>query len=95
MTTVTIDEVNYLAGRIRLGLSEDEAATYAEELGELISFIGKLQEVDTEQVAPMTHPLQMVNVLRKDVPVDVLDREEMLKSVKEHEAGQIKVPTII
>ena len=95
MTTMTIDEVNYLAGRIRLGLSEEEAAAYAEELGELISFIGKLQEVDTEQVEPTTHPLQMVNVLRKDEPVDVLDREEMLKSVKEHEAGQIKVPTII
>ena len=66
---------------------------YAKELSEMVGFIGKLQEVD--EVAPTTHPLQMVNVLRKDVPVDVLDREEMLKSVKEHEAGQIKVPTII
>lgn len=95
MTTMTIDEVNFLAGRIKLALSEEEAAAYAEELDELISFIGKLQEVDTEGVAPTTHPLQQINVLRKDEPVDVLDREEMLKSVKEHEAGQIKVPTII
>ena len=34
----------------------------------------------------MTHPLQLYNVLRKDIPTDALDREEMLKSVKEHEA---------
>ena len=45
----------------------------------------KLQEVDTDNVAPMTHPLQLFNVMREDVPTDVLDREEMLKSVKEHE----------
>ena len=60
-----------------------------------IGFANKLQEVDTEHVAPMTHPLQLYNVLREDIPTDALDREEMLKSVKEHEAGQIKVPTIL
>ena len=95
MTKMTIDEVNFFASRIKLAVSDEEAATYVEELDELISFVGKLQEVDTEGIAPMTHPLQLINVLRKDVPVDVLDREEMLKSVKEHEDGQIKVPTIL
>jgi aspartyl-tRNA(Asn)/glutamyl-tRNA(Gln) amidotransferase subunit C len=95
MTVVSAEEVKYLAGRIKLAMPDAEAEMYAKELSEMVGFIGKLQEVDTEQVAPTTHPLQMVNVLRKDVPVDVLDREEMLKSVKEHEAGQIKVPTII
>ena len=87
--------MKYLAGRIKLAMPDAEAEMYAKELSEMVGFIGKLQEVDTEQCSPTTHPLQMVNVLRKDVPVDVLDREEMLKSVKEHEAGQIKVPTII
>ena len=46
-------------------------------------------------IAPMTHPLQLYNVMREDIPTDVLDREEMLKSVKEHEDGEIKVPTIL
>ena len=36
-----------------------------------------------------------MNVCGKMCRQDVLDREEMLKSVKEHEAGQIKVPTIL
>ena len=61
----------------------------------IVDFVKELQEADTDDVEPMTHPLQVLNVLRKDVPTDILDREEMLKSVKEHEDGQIKVPTIL
>ena len=65
------------------------------QLSGIVDFVKELQEVDTSEVEPMTHPLQVFNVLRKDVPTDILDREEMLKSVKEHEDGQIKVPTIL
>ena len=95
MTQLTIDEVKRHAGLARLAMTDAEAEMFAEQLEDMIEFANKLQEADTEQVAPMTHPLPLYNVLRKDIPTDALDREEMLKSVKEHEAGQIKVPTIL
>ena len=95
MTQLTIDEVKRHAGLARLAMTDAEAELLAGQLDDMIGFTEVLQEVDTEQVAPMTHPLPLYNVLRKDIPTDALDREEMLESVKEHEAGQIKVPTII
>ena len=95
MTQLTIDEVKRHAGLARIAMTDAEAEMFAEQLEDMIGFANKLQEVDTEQIAPMTHPLPLYNVLRKDIPTDALDREEMLKSVKEHEDGQIKVPTII
>jgi aspartyl-tRNA(Asn)/glutamyl-tRNA(Gln) amidotransferase subunit C len=95
MTQLTINEVKRHAGLARLAMTDVEAEMFAGQLEDMIQFANKLQEADTEQVAPMTHPLPLYNVLRKDIPTDALNREEMLKSVKEHEAGQIKVPTII
>ncbi len=95
MTQLTIDEVKRHAGLARIAMTDAEAEMFAEQLEDMIGFANKLQEVDTEQVATMTHPLPLYNVLRKDIPTDALDREEMLKSVKEHEDGQIKVPTIL
>ena len=95
MTQLTIDEVKRHAGLARLAMTDDEAEMFAEQLEDMIGFANKLNELDTENVAPMTHPLPLYNVLREDIPTDALNREEMLKSVKEHEAGQIKVPTII
>ncbi len=95
MTQLTINEVKRHAGLARIAMTDNEAEMFAGQLDDIIGFANLLQEVDTEQVAPMTHPLPLYNVLRKDIPTDALNREEMLKSVKEHEAGQIKVPTII
>ncbi|MFS0576946.1 Asp-tRNA(Asn)/Glu-tRNA(Gln) amidotransferase subunit GatC [Sporosarcina sp. 179-K 3D1 HS] len=95
MTQFTKDDVQYFANFVRIGLSDEEAEVYAEQLADMISFTNVLREVDTENVAPMTHPIPLYNVLREDVPRDVLDREEMLKSVKEHEDGLIKVPSIL
>ncbi|MFD1203543.1 MULTISPECIES: Asp-tRNA(Asn)/Glu-tRNA(Gln) amidotransferase subunit GatC [Sporosarcina] len=94
-TKFTSADVQYYANFARIAVTEEEAEMYAEQLAELIEFANVLQEADTEGVAPMTHPLQIYNVLREDVPADILNREEMLSSVKEHEAGMIKVPNIL
>ncbi|MBO1913127.1 Asp-tRNA(Asn)/Glu-tRNA(Gln) amidotransferase subunit GatC, partial [Microvirga sp. 3-52] len=65
------------------------------DLATFIGYADKLNELDLENVVPMTHALQQINVMREDVERNVLDRDEMLKSVKEHENGEIKVPTIL
>ena len=95
MTQFTKDDVQYFANFARLGLSDEDAEVYAEQLVDMIHFTNVVKEADTENVAPMTHPIPLYNVLREDVPKDVLDRDEMLKSVKEHEDGLIKVPSIL
>lgn len=95
MTKLTKEEVKDVAGRAMLAITDEEATKYADELATFIEYSDKLNELDTENVVPMTHALQQMNVMREDVEADVLDREEMLKSVKEHQGGAIKVPTIL
>lgn len=95
MTKLTKDEVKDIASRAMLAITEEEAEKYADELTTFIEFGDKLNELDTEKIVPMTHALQQMNVMREDVEADVLDREEMLKSVKDHQDGAIKVPTIL
>ena len=94
------DEINKrrsksVADRAMLAITDEEAEKFAEQLATFIDYADKLNELDTENVVPMTHALQQMNVMREDVAKDVLDREEMLKSVKEHQDGEIKVPTIL
>ena len=78
-----------------LAVTDEEAEMFAEDLSTFIDYANKLNELDTENVVPMTHALQQLNVMREDVARDVLNREEMLESVKEHKDGEIKVPTIL
>lgn len=95
MTTLTKEEVRDIASRAMLAITDSEAEMFAEDLSTFIEYGDMLQELDTENVVPMTHPLQQMNVMREDVEADVLDREKMLESVEEHQDGAIKVPTIL
>lgn len=95
MTNFTKDDVQYFADFVRIGVSEEDKELYAAQVGDIIKTVQDLKEVDVTNVEPMTRPLPMVNVLREDVPKDILDRELMLESVEDHEDGLIKVPDIL
>lgn len=95
MTKLTKEEVLGIAHLAMLELTEEEAAMFAEDLSSVIAYADNLNELDTENIIPMTHALQQLNVMREDVVENVLDREDMLESVKEHQAGEILVPTIL
>ena len=63
MTQLTKEEVKRHAGLARIAMTDDEAEMFAEQLEDMIGFANKLQEVDTEQVAPMTHPLPLIQCI--------------------------------
>ena len=95
MANISKEEVKHVAHLARLAISEEEAEMFAEQLAAITKFADELNELDTTDVAPTTHVLPLVNVLREDKSVPGLEREKMMKNVKEEEAGQVKVPTII
>lgn len=95
MAKITKEEVIEVAHLARLAITDDEAVHFADQLEAITNAMELLNELDTEHVEPTTHVLSMVNVLREDKAEAGLDRELVLKNVKEHEAGQIKVPTIL
>ena len=95
MANISKEEVKHVAHLARLAITEEEAEMFADQLAAITKFADELNELDTTNVAPTTHVLPLVNVLRDDKSVPGLDREKMMKNVKEEEAGQVKVPTII
>ncbi len=95
MSKVTKEELLSVAELAMLELTDEEVEMYAQDLSAFMAYADKLNELNTDGVEPMTHALQQVNVMREDVVADVLDREEMLKGAKEHQDGEIKVPTIL
>lgn len=95
MSNFTKEDIQYYANFARIDMPDAEAENFATRLDTLLEFSDRLKELDTTDVEPMTHPLAIVNVLREDTPEDILDRDEMLKSVEDHEDGLIKVPNIL
>ena len=61
----------------------------------MIGFIDKLSELDTTGVEPLLHISQNKNVLREDVPSNMLSRDEALKNAPHHDGVYFKVPKVI
>lgn len=95
MSTITKEQVNHIAHLSRLEIQEDEVDGYIEKLEKVVDLFNELNSVDTENIKPTYHVLDLVNIFREDVAQEGMNREEVLKNSKETEAGQFKVPTII
>ncbi|MGG3561943.1 Asp-tRNA(Asn)/Glu-tRNA(Gln) amidotransferase subunit GatC [Neobacillus rhizosphaerae] len=95
MSRISNEQVKHVANLARLAITEEEAEKFTKQLDAIISFAEQLNELDTTNVKPTYHVLDMKNVLREDVPQPGLPREEVLKNAPEHQDGQIKVPSIL
>ncbi|TDX58864.1 Asp-tRNA(Asn)/Glu-tRNA(Gln) amidotransferase subunit GatC [Orenia marismortui] len=88
----TVEKVAHLA---RLEVSEEEKDLFAHQLSDILEHAEKLNELDTEDVDPMAHVLEVNNVFREDKVRDSLDRESVLANAPEKDQGMFKVPQIV
>ncbi|MFA5142852.1 MAG: Asp-tRNA(Asn)/Glu-tRNA(Gln) amidotransferase subunit GatC [Candidatus Omnitrophota bacterium] len=89
----TVEKVAHLA---RIELDHKELELYSGQLGAIISYICKLNELDTADVVPTTHVLATLkNVFRKDVLKSSITPDEALGNAPAREGDFFKVPQII
>ena len=89
ITDETIDYVGILA---KLELSDKEKELAKKDMTSMLEYVGKLNELDTEGVEPMSHTFSVHNVFREDVVTNQDARENMLKNAPEQKDGAYKVP---
>ena len=88
----TIEQVGILA---KLELSEEEKEKAKKDMGSMLDYIDKLNELDTTGVEPMSHVFPVQNVFREDVVVNGDDRENILKNAPEEKDGSFVVPKTV
>jgi aspartyl-tRNA(Asn)/glutamyl-tRNA(Gln) amidotransferase subunit C len=87
--------IDNLAKLSHLSFSEQEKKEIRADLQEMISFIEKLKEVNTDGVTPLLHMSSNVNMLREDVVQGSVSREEALKNAPDTDGTFFKVPKVI
>jgi aspartyl-tRNA(Asn)/glutamyl-tRNA(Gln) amidotransferase subunit C len=87
------DQVLHVARLARLELSEEEIARMAPELSKILEHVETMNEIDLDGVEPTSHVVDLVNVLREDVPRESLPRERALEQAPDSADGGFRVPT--
>jgi aspartyl-tRNA(Asn)/glutamyl-tRNA(Gln) amidotransferase subunit C len=89
----TIDHISKLA---LIDLSEKEKEHLSQELGVILNYFKKLDELDLSNVDPTTHPIDgLKNVFREDISRKSLSNEEALRNAKHKKDGYFKAPRIL
>ncbi len=92
---ITKDEVLYVADLARLNLDEASIDKFAGQIGTILDYVDKLNEVDTEGIRPTSHAISLTNAFREDEPKEHLERDQALANAPQKEDGAFVVPKII
>lgn len=92
---ITPELVDHVARLARLDLSGEEAVKMQDQLGDILGYIGLLDELDLSDVPPTSHVIDIVNVMRDDDVKPSLPVEKGLANAPAREGTMFKVPRII
>lgn len=93
--SLTPDEVAKIAHLARLAVTDEEQAAVASDLSSILDLVEQMNQVDTKDVVPMSHPLHMTQRLRTDAVSEADQREKFQSIAPAVENGLYLVPKVI
>ena len=88
-------EMAKVAVLARLRLSPEELETFTGQLNSIVDYVAQLQEVDTTDVEPLAHGVEVRNVFRDDVRGAPLPLEQALANAPKRNATSFLVPAVL
>ncbi|MGV8073297.1 MAG: Asp-tRNA(Asn)/Glu-tRNA(Gln) amidotransferase subunit GatC [Syntrophobacteraceae bacterium] len=92
---ISRDEVRHVANLARLELSEQEEMRMTEQMNQILTYMDKLNELDTTNIPATTHAIQLQNVFRADEARPSLDRKNVLANAPDSDGKSFLVPKVI
>ena len=92
---VRSDDVQHVATLARLEVGPEQVEAFQRELDAILGYFDKLNELDTDDVTPMSHALELVNVVRPDAVRPSLPQDQALANAPQKAFGHFRVPRVI
>lgn len=92
---ISLKDVSHIAHLARLELSKEELERFSKQLSDILSYMEKLNELDTSNIEPTSHVIPLKNVLREDLVAPSLLPDDALKNAPDRTDNFFSVPRII
>ena len=92
---LTKDEISWVAHLSRIEIDDAMSEKMAAQLTQILGYIEKLNELDTNGVEPLSHPGALKNVFRDDIPTGSIETAQALKNAPDKLNGCFRVPRVI
>lgn len=88
-------DIKYVANLARIKLTSDQETRLGSQLGDILGYVKKLEELDVSNVEPMAHAVPLHNVMRADQVQPSITNEEALANAPKKANGLFVVPKIV
>ena len=88
-------DIKYVANLARIALTPEEEARLGSQLGDILGYVKKLEELDVSDVEPMAHAVPLDNVLRADEVQPSISNDKALANAPKAAKGLFVVPKIV
>lgn len=92
---VTREDVQYVADLARLQFSEEETERLKGDLNQILEYMETLNELDTSDVDPLEHVIDLEYRLRSDEAEEPVSHEDALKNAPDADSDYFRVPRVI
>ena len=92
--SLTLDDVRKVAKLARLELADADLARLQPQLSAILDYVDQLQQLNTEGVEPLAHPLPIANAFRDDVPTPSLSVDDALANAPNRIGDYFGVPAV-
>jgi aspartyl-tRNA(Asn)/glutamyl-tRNA(Gln) amidotransferase subunit C len=93
--SVNENDVRYMADLARLQLSEDEVKSFTGDMNKILGYMEQLEELDTSDVEPLEHVIDLESRLRTDKAEKPLSHDDALKNAPDADSDYFRVPKVI
>jgi aspartyl-tRNA(Asn)/glutamyl-tRNA(Gln) amidotransferase subunit C len=92
---ITDDLIDHIAHLSRLSFEGAEKDRIKSDLNKIINFMGKLEEIDTNDVEPLIFMTTETNVLREDVAKETISHDDALKNAPKKDTDYFRIPKVL
>ncbi len=90
-----IQTIRKLAHLSRLEFNEEKEQEVLQDLNKILNWVDQLRELDTENVEPLTHMSEEMNVMREDVAENTVTHEQALLNAPKKDSNYFRVPKVM
>lgn len=92
---ISDDMIEYVSILAKLELSKEEKEAAKTDMGRMLEYIDRLNQLDTTDVEPLSHIFPVQNVFREDVIIGEDQSEDLLRNAPESKEGMLQVPKTV
>lgn len=92
---ITDETIDYVAALAKLKIKEEDRERTKKDLSDILGYMDRMNELDTDGIEPMSHAFPMKNVFREDVVTNTDDSENLLSNAPKKKENQFMVPKTV